>query len=152
MTQTAGVIAVDHTGFSVSSLSEAIRFWTGALGFTLERQSQMGGDFLRDVTGVVDSEVNTAIVRAPDGYLVELLEYSQGHSHGTAPPNAGAVGGAHLALTVHDVVAAIHRIEAAGWTVNGSPRPIPGGPRKGTLVAYISGPDNITIELMQTPA
>ena len=45
----------------------------------------MGGDFLRDVTGVVDSEVNTAIVRAPDGYLVELLEYSQRHSHGTAP-------------------------------------------------------------------
>ena len=42
MTDAVYVIAVDHTGFAVSSLDEAVRFWTGALGFTLERQSEMG--------------------------------------------------------------------------------------------------------------
>ena len=41
MNDAATVITVDHTGFAVSSLDEAIRFWT-ALGFTLERQSEMG--------------------------------------------------------------------------------------------------------------
>lgn len=46
MNDAANVITVDHTGFAVSSLDEAIRFWTGALGFTLEQQSEMGGDFL----------------------------------------------------------------------------------------------------------
>jgi catechol 2,3-dioxygenase-like lactoylglutathione lyase family enzyme len=54
MNDAANAIAVDHTGFAVSSLDEAIRFWTGALGFTLERQSEMGGDFLHQVTGVDD--------------------------------------------------------------------------------------------------
>jgi len=152
MNEATNVIAVDHTGFAVSSLDEAIRFWTEALGFTLERQSEMGGDFLHQVTGVDDPSVKTAIVRAPNGYVVELLQYSKGRRNGAVPDSAGAIGAAHLALTVNDIHAAIVRVEAAGWKVKGSPLPITGGPRKGTLVAYVSGPDHITIELMQPPA
>ncbi|MEG8038014.1 VOC family protein [Sphingomonas sp. LR60] len=152
MTYTPNVIAADHTGFAVSSLDEAIRFWTEALGFTLERQSEMGGDFLRQVTGVNDPKVKTAIVTAPDGYVVELLHYSQGHRNGVLPDSAGSIGAAHLAFTVKDIHAAIARVEAAGWKAKGSPQPIPGGPKKGTLVAYVSGPDHITIEFMQPPA
>ena len=152
MNDAANVIAVDHTGFAVSSLDEAVRFWTGALGFTLERQSEMGGDFLHQVTGVADPSVKTAIVRAPDGYVVELLHYSRGRQNGAVPSSAGSIGAAHLALTVKDIHAAISRVEAAGWKAKGSPLPIAGGPRKGTLVAYVSGPDHITIELMQLPA
>ncbi len=152
MTHAANVIAVDHTGFAVSSLDEAVRFWTGALGFTLERRSEMGGDFLHQVTGVADPKVKTAIVKAPDGYVVELLEYSTGLKNGTVPNGAGAIGAAHLALSVTDIHAAIARVEAAGWKAKGNPLPIPGGPRKGTLVAYVSGPDHIKIELMQPTA
>ncbi|WP_242141238.1 VOC family protein [Sphingomonas sp. TREG-RG-20F-R18-01] len=152
MTNAANVIAVDHTGFAVSSLDEAVRFWTGALGFTLERQSEMGGDFLHQVTGVDDPSVKTAIVKAQDGYVVELLEYSNGLQNRTVPSGAGSIGAAHLALTVRDIHVAIARVEAAGWKAKGKPLPIPGGPRKGTLVAYVSGPDHITIELMQPTA
>lgn len=152
MNDATNVIAVDHTGFAVSSLDEAIRFWTQALGFTLERQSEMGGDFLHQVTGVDDPAVKTAIVRAPSGYAVELLQYSKGHQNGAVPDSAGAIGAAHLALTVKDIHAAIARVEAAGWKAKGGPLPIAGGPRKGTLVVYVSGPDRITIELMQPPS
>ena len=152
MTDAANVISVDHTGFAVSSLDEAVRFWTGALGFTIVRQSEMGGDFLHKVTGVDDSKVRTAIVKAPDGYAVELLEYSNGLQNGTVPNGAGSIGAAHLALTVTDIHAAIARVETAGWKAKGNPLPIPGRPRKGTLVAYVSGPDHITIELMQPTA
>lgn len=129
MNDAANAIAVDHTGFAVSSLDEAIWFWTGALGFILERQSEMGGDFLHQVTGVDDPGVKTAIVRAPDGYAVELLQYSRGRENGAVPSSAGAMGAAHLALTVKDIDAAIARVEAAGWKAKGSPLPIAGGKR-----------------------
>ena len=152
MSDAANVFTVDHIGFAVSSLDAAIQFWTGTLGFTLERQSEMGGDFLHQVTGVVDSSVKTAIVKAPDGYVVELLQYSNGSQNGRVPDSAGSIGAAHLALTVKDIHAAIARVEAAGWKAKGSPLPIAGGPRKGTLVAYVSGPDHITVELMQPQA
>ena len=111
-----------------------------------------GGDFLLQVTGVDNPRVETAIVRAPDGYVVELLQYSNGHLNGTVPDSAGSIGAAHFALTVMDIQVAIERVEAAGWKAKGSPLPIPGGTREGTLVAYVSGPDHITIELMQPPA
>ncbi len=152
MKDATNVIAMDHTGFAVSSLDEAVRFWTGALGFTLERQSKMEGDLLHQVTGVDDPNVKTAIVKAPDGSVVELLQYSKGRQNGAVPHSAGAIGAAHLALTVKDIHAAIVRVEAAGWKAKGSPQSIPGGPRKGTLTAYVSGPDHITIEFMQPPA
>ena len=151
MTNLANVAAVDHTGFAVSSLKESIRFWTEALGFELQRQSEMEGDFLHQVTGVDDPNVRTAIVKAPDGFVVELLQYSRGRQNGAVPESAGAIGAAHLALTVKDIHAAITRVEVAGWKVKGSPQPIPGGPRMGTLTAYVSGPDHITIEFMQPP-
>ena len=135
MNDAANVVAVDHTGFAVSSLDDAVRFWTGALGFTLERQSEMGGDFLHQVTGVDDPSVKTAIVRAPDGYVVELLQYSRGHQNGAVPSSAGSIGAAHLALTVKDIHAAIARVEAAGWKAKGSPLPIAGGTTEG----YVGG-------------
>ncbi|MBB4619926.1 VOC family protein [Sphingomonas abaci] len=152
MIDATDVFAVDHTGFTVSSLDAAIQFWTEGLAFKLERQSEMGGDFLHQVTGVVDPKVRTAIVKAPDGYMVELLEYSTGLQNGTVPDSAGSIGAAHIALTVRDIHAAIARVEAAGWKPKGSPLPIPGGPRKGTLVVYVSGPDHVTIEFMQPPS
>ncbi|MFK3847585.1 VOC family protein [Stenotrophomonas sp. NPDC078853] len=152
MTKTTHLVGVDHAGFTVSSLDESIHFWTQALGFELQRQSEMGGDFLYQVTGVDDPNVRTAIVSAPNGFMVELLQYSGGRQHGAAPDSAGAIGAAHLALTVEDIHSAIARVEAAGWKAKGSPQPIPGGPRKGTLAAYVSGPDHITIEFMQPPS
>lgn len=145
----AGVIAVDHTGFSVASLEEAIQFWTEAMGFDLVRQGEMGGEFLREATGVDDPRCRMALVTAPNGYPIELLEYSTGPTLGQTPRSTGAIGAAHIALTVADIRIAIARIEKAGWAVKGSPQPIPAGPRCGTMVAYISGPDGITIELMQ---
>lgn len=152
MAEDAGVIAVDHTGFSVASLEEAIQFWTEAMGFDLARRGEMGGEFLREATGVADPRCRMALVTAPNGYPIELLEYSTGPTLGQTPRSAGAIGAAHIAFTVTDINKAISRIQKAGWAVKGSPQPIPAGPRCGTIVAYVSGPDGITIELMQPPA
>ncbi len=148
----AGVMAVDHVGFSVSSLDQAIDFWTGVMGFELVRRSEMGGNFLREATGVDDPRCRMALVVSPNGFPIELLEYSTGPDLGRVPDTAGAIGATHLAVTVVDIHAVIARIAAAGWSKKGSVQPIAAGPRAGTLVAYVSGPDGVTIELMQPKA
>jgi hypothetical protein len=43
----------DHTGFSVSSLDQAVRLWVEGLGAELVRTGEMGGDFLANVTVVL---------------------------------------------------------------------------------------------------
>lgn len=151
MTATDHAVTVDHTGFSVASLDEAVRFWTQAMGFELVRTGEMGGDFLRAATGVDDPLCRMALVVSPGGYPIELLEYSTAQALGKVPDSAGAIGAAHLAVTVASIATAIARIAAQGWRVKGSPQPIPAGPRAGTIVAYVSGPDGVTIELMQRP-
>ncbi|MBO9873706.1 MULTISPECIES: VOC family protein [Xanthomonas] len=145
-------VIVDHAGFSVSSLEEAIRFWTEAMGFELVRTGEMGGDFLQQVTGVEDPRCRMALVVSPTGFPIELLEYSTASTLGKAPESAGAIGATHLAVTVADIDLVVARVQAQGWNLKGSPRPIEAGPRAGTVVAYVSGPDRITIEVMQPPA
>lgn len=144
-----GVVVVDHVGFSVSSLEDAIRFWSEAMGFTLERSSEMGGDFLLQSTGVGDPHCRMALMKAPDGFHVELLEYSTGRRRGKVPDSAGAIGAVHLAVTVADIQTAVAQATRFGWHAKGMPQPIPAGPRRGTMVVYISGPDGVTIELME---
>lgn len=85
-----------------------------------------------------------------NGHAVELTEYSKGRIHGESGGNIAAIGAAHLAVMVADIETAVARVQAAGWTLKGMVQPIPAGPRKGLLVAYIAGPDNIVIELSET--
>jgi len=151
LNMTNGAVVVDHIGFSVSSLEDAIQFWTEAMGFEVLRKGEMGGDFLREVTGVDDPRCRMALVVSASGFPIELLEYSTARTLGEVPDSAGAIGAAHIAVNVADIDAAVAKIKSHGWEIKGSSQAIPSGPRAGTIVAYVSGPDRITVELMQPP-
>ena len=147
-----GLLTVDHTGFTVSSLDEAVRLWTEALGFEFVGKGELAGDFAKTVTGVPTLVLKVAKVKAPDGYIVELLEFKSDKAEGRVPGSAGAISATHFAITVSDIQHALTRIEAAGWKAKGTPSIIPSGGYKGRTAVYVSGPDGIIVELMQTPA
>lgn len=73
------------------------------MGFDLTRRGEIGGEFLREATGVDDPRCRMALVTAPNGYPIELLEYSTGRTLGQSPRSAGAIGAAHIAFTVKDI-------------------------------------------------
>jgi catechol 2,3-dioxygenase-like lactoylglutathione lyase family enzyme len=139
-----------HTGFVVSSLEDATRFWVEGLGATFVRNAEAGGEFLANVTGAHGASVNAAIVEIA-GCIVELLEYHN------APPPVGPApapfnpGAAHLALNVSDLDAALARAAQFGWHAWGVPQMIDAGPRSGTRVMYIRGPDGEAVELIEPP-
>lgn len=139
----------DHVGFSVASLDEALRFWTEGLGAELERTGEMGGEFLRQVTGAHDARVRMAVVSLA-GQAIELLEY-RGVARPDAPPAPFDPGFAHLALAVDDLDAVLLRIRTYAWKAQGMPQTIAAGMRAGTRVVYAVGPDGATIEFMQPP-
>ena len=147
-----GPIAVDHMGFTVSSLDEAVRFWTEAVGFELIGKGEFPGDFAETITGVPTPVLKAAKVKAPNGFIVELLKFESDRDEGRVPGSAAAIGASHFAITVSDIKHAIERIEAEGWKASGTPAVIPSGGSKGRTVVYISGPDGIILELVQVPA
>jgi glyoxylase I family protein len=146
------ILAADHTGITVSNLERSLAFWRDVLGFELSHTAHQTGELAREITGVAGAELKLAVLKAPGGHKIELLEY-------LAPPDRTKhtdlrpcdVGSVHVALTVNDLNAVLQRIVASGWKTAGQPQTLQSGPNAGKRVVYVRDPDGTTIEFMQTP-
>ena len=145
------VIAADHTGITVSNLEKSLAFWRDVLGFEISHTAHQTGEMAKEITGVAGAEIKLAVLRAPDGHKIELLEY-------LAPPDRKHVnvrpcdvGAVHVALLVDDLDAVLERIAAFGWKAAGKPQLLTKGPNAGKRVVYVRDPDGTTIEFMDPP-
>jgi catechol 2,3-dioxygenase-like lactoylglutathione lyase family enzyme len=146
------IVAADHTGITVSNLERSVRFWQNVLGFEFSHAAHQKGELAQEITGVSGAEIKLAVLKAPGGHKIELLEYC-------APPDRKKhidlrpcdVASAHVALLVHDLEAVLERIAASGWKAVGKPQTLKTGPNAGKRVVYVRDPDGTTIELMEVP-
>jgi catechol 2,3-dioxygenase-like lactoylglutathione lyase family enzyme len=143
------VIAADHTGITVSNLERSLEFWQNVLGFEFSHRAHQTSEMASEITGVAGAEIKIAVVRAPGGHKIELLEY-------LAPPDRKQVGlrpcdvgSVHVAFTVDNLDAVLEKIAASGWKAAGKPQILQSGPNAGKRVVYVRDPDGTTIELMQ---
>ena len=152
MSEPFRIISADHTGITVSNLERSLAFWRDVLGFELSHTAHQTGELAREITGVAGAELKLAVLKAPGGHKIELLEY-------LAPPDRTKhthlrpcdVGSVHVALTVNDLNAVLQRIVACDWKAAGKPQVLQSGPNAGKRVVYVRDPDGTTIEFMQTP-
>ncbi len=102
-----------------------------------------------EITGVPGAEIKLAVVRAPGGHKIELLEY-------LAPPDRKHVnlrpcdvGSVHVAFMIDNLDTVLNTIAASGWKAAGKPQTLKTGPNAGKRVVYVRDPDGTTIEFMQ---
>jgi glyoxylase I family protein len=145
------IIAADHTGITVANLERSLEFWRDVLGFELSHTAHQTGQLAKEITGVAGAEIKLAVLKAPGGHRIELLEY-------VAPPDREHVdlrpcdvGSVHVALLVDDLDAVLNTIAASGWKAAGKPQTLQSGPNAGKRVVYVRDPDGTTIEFMQPP-
>src|SRR5204863_194320 len=120
------------------------------LGFEFSHRTHQKGELASEITGVADAEILLAVLKAPGGHKIELLEYK-------APPDRKQhsdlrpcdLGHVHVALTVDDLDAVLRAIDASGWKAAGRPQTLQSGPNAGKRVLYVRDPDGTTIEFMQ---
>jgi Lactoylglutathione lyase and related lyases len=146
------ILAADHTGITVSNLDRAVAFWRDVLGFEPSHTAHQTGEMAREITGVAGAEIKLAVVKAPGGHKIELLEYlapSDRNRHVVLQPCD--IGHLHVALTIENLDAILERIAASGWKAAGKPQTLTQGPNVGKRVIYVRDPDGTTIELMQAP-
>jgi catechol 2,3-dioxygenase-like lactoylglutathione lyase family enzyme len=152
MNKSFRIIAADHTGITVSNLERSLAFWRDVLGFELSHTAHQTGELAKEITGVAGAELKLAVLKAPGGHKIELLEY-------LAPPDRKRhidlrpcdVGSVHVALLVDDLNAVLNTIAAAGWKAAGKPQTLKSGPNAGKRVIYVRDPDGTTIEFMEMP-
>ncbi len=146
------ITGADHTGITVSNLERSLAFWRDVLGFGLSHIAHQTGKMAKEITGVAGAEIKLAVVKAPGGHKIELLEY-------LAPPDGKRhvnllpcdVGHVHVALIVDDLEDVLERIAKFGWKAAGEPQTLKSGPNAGKRVVYVRDPDGTTIEFMQPP-
>ena len=104
------------------------------------------------ITGVKGAELKLAVVKAPGGHKIELLEYlAPTDRKKDAHLRPCDVGHVHVALIVDDLDAVSQNIAASGWKAVGKPQTLKTGPNAGKRVVYVRDPDGTTIEFMQMP-
>ena len=145
------VLAADHTGITVSNLERSLAFWRDVLGFELSHTAHQTGELAKEITGVAGAEIKLAVLRAPGGHKIELLQYLAPSDRNHAHLRPCDVGHVHVTLLVDDLDAVLEKISASGWKAAGKPQTLKSGPNAGKRVIYVRDPDGTTIELMQPP-
>ena len=144
------VIAADHTGITVSNLERSLEFWQNVLGFEFSHRAHQTSEMAGEITGVAGAEIKLAVVKAPGGHKIELLEYlapaDRKKDVNLRPCDVRHV---HVALTVENLEPLLQNIAASGWKAAGKPQTLKSGPNAGKRVIYVRDPDGTTIEFMQ---
>ena len=146
------IVAADHTGITISNLERSLAFWRDVLGFELSHTAHQTGEMANEITGVEGAEIKLAVVKAPGGHKIELLEYlAPAERKWNVNLRPCDIGFVHVALIVDDLNAILSAINASGWKAAGKPQTLRSGPNAGKQVVYVRDPDGTTIEFMQPP-
>ena len=152
MSKSFKIISADHTGITVSNLERSLAFWRDVLGFEFSHRAHQRGEMAEQITGVKDAELKLAVLKAPSGHKIELLEYlAPADRKKDVDLRPCDVGHIHVALTVENLEPLLERIAASGWKAAGKPQTLTAGPNAGKRVIYVRDPDGITIEFMEMP-
>jgi catechol 2,3-dioxygenase-like lactoylglutathione lyase family enzyme len=152
--QLPSATTIDHVGFTVPDLAEAVSFFEG-LGFEIlyeEGPYRDSGDALRRQVDVdPQAEYRLAMLRFGSTTTLELLEYRVAEAT-SAPPRNSDHSAAHLGLRVTDID------QAAEWLRNRQdvqilegPVSVEEGPSAGLRWIYVRAPWGLQLELVELP-
>ena len=136
----------DHVGITVADLDAAVEFFL-KLGLELEGRMPMEGAFLDTVCGIPDSRTEIAMLRLPGGgTALELATFVQPDLvPGSPDAMANEVGIRNVAFEVDDLRGTVKELDADGYGLVGGI-----GEYENTwLMAYVRGPDGITVALAE---
>jgi len=143
--------ALDHVGFSVSSLDRSIPFYTALLGEEPLLRKRWDVEYVGEILGYPGNVLDGAFWRLPGGTILELLEYVE-PPPGRVDMETNNFGNAHLCLVTDDMDADFERLRPVGAEFRSeAPVEIPWGPYRGGKACYLRDLDGITIELIELP-
>ena len=144
-------VSTHHTSFTVSDLERSKAMFLDAFGFTQVSSTAASGPVAEDVTGVKDASMKFAMLKAPDGYLVELVEYESPADRQKLVARPCDTGFTHLAFRVEDMENAVAAAERVGLVPYNKVYGIGESEDPNLKVVYLKDEDGLSIELMEWP-
>jgi catechol 2,3-dioxygenase-like lactoylglutathione lyase family enzyme len=141
--------SVEHFSFTVSSLNESLHFFCDLLGLKATPVMEVNNEDVRRIIGIPGARLRISLVQTPDKQIIELIEYvkPKGVKLDLKTYNAGV---SHLAFLVDDVQKMYDYLSRKGVEFRNPPTWTTGNDGKGRWgVCYLTGPDGITLELIE---
>jgi catechol 2,3-dioxygenase-like lactoylglutathione lyase family enzyme len=137
---------MDHVGLVVDDLEAATAFFV-ELGFRVQGEGSVEGDWVDRIVGLEGVRTEFAMVEVPDGHgRLELIKFQAPASPvGDAHAPANTPGLRHVAFQVDDIDAAVAGLRAHGGELVGEVE------RYGNIfrLCYVRGPEGIIVELAE---
>lgn len=134
-----------HTGIIVKNMEKSLHFYRDLLGLEVLQDFIDDSDYINTITGLKGAKVHMIKMKAPDGTVLEILEY-QTHPTQLIKHEIYNVGICHVALRVYDAEDAWKRLSEAGVRVLSKPVL---SSEKIAKVFFCFDPNNVRIELVE---
>jgi catechol 2,3-dioxygenase-like lactoylglutathione lyase family enzyme len=146
---------VDHVGWTVNDLDEAVAFCVDVLGgeqvFRAGPFADPEGDYIATHFDVHPrAAANIAMVRLGPTQVVELLEW-ESPDRRDAWPRTSDAGASHIGIHVRDVDVAKAYLAEHGCVACGDPMLLADVPNAGTRLQFLRTPIGLYLELVSHP-
>ena len=138
------LLKMHHTGFVVSDIDVAARFYGEVIGLTPLPRRERDGSAISQILGYEGTHIKIAEFTHGE-YMLELIEYVHPPGADAHVHERNAFGASHIAFVVDDSDAAYERLVANGAQKLNPPIEIVDG-KKG---CYLQDPDGNWVELLQ---
>lgn len=149
MESTTNLQRLSHIGICVAELERSVAFYRDVLGFQELSRLDVTGPESEQLLGIEGGELQAAYLER-DGTRIELLYYPvAGHQAIEVPRPMNRVGFTHLSFRVADIDSVIAAARKAGG--GSMDETLVDRPEWQVKVVFITDPDGLRIELLQSP-
>jgi catechol 2,3-dioxygenase-like lactoylglutathione lyase family enzyme len=139
------VVGYRHAGIIAGDLEKSLHFYRDLLGLEVIQDFSDDSDYINEITGLRGANVHMVKLKAPDGMVLELLDYVT-HPTGPVKMQVHNVGACHLAFRVGNIDAAYEQLSKNGVRFISKPVLSSEGIAK---VCFCFDPNDIRIELVE---
>lgn len=139
-----------HSGITVKNLQVSLDFYTRLLGFKVNKIQTNDTDYIHDIVSIPGLEkIEIAFIEAPDGTVIELLEYVGVDTY-SGEARSCDYGTGHICLQVTNLDSMFADLSEKGVEFKSQKVvTITAGNHKGAKAVYMKDPDGYLIELME---
>jgi catechol 2,3-dioxygenase-like lactoylglutathione lyase family enzyme len=140
------ITGMNHAGFVVSNLDEAVAFYEEVIGLVVQDRMERTGGPISQVVGYEEAHLRIAKMGARgEEHFLELIEYVSPPSGERVTEERAVIGGAHVAWIVDDIHQAFDRVMTNGAIkMNPPAEMVPG-----RWACYMQDPEGNWIEFIQ---
>ncbi len=139
------LLKIRHTGIVTSNLQNSLFFYRDLLGFELKTDSREDSGFIDRVLNLQKSKLHTVKLAAPDGQMIELLDFDA-QTEPMESFHVTTAGPTHFAIQVRDLETFCRELKKHDIPFLSEPTVSPDG---GVKLAFCRAPEGTYIEIVE---